>query len=47
MAVGGATRAEVSERLRERFGLESPGELLDGVFGPDTEGSSRLRWGSP
>ncbi len=47
MAVDGATRAEVADRLRERFGLETPAELLDGVFGADTEGSSRLRWGSP
>jgi len=45
MAVGGATRAQVAERLHERYGLTDPREILDDVFGGGTAGSSTLPWG--
>ncbi len=44
MAVGGATRAEVGERLREQFGISDPTSLLDSVFGAGSAGDTRVPW---
>lgn len=45
LAVGGATRADVDARLRERFGVTSTVGLLDEVFGVGSSPSARLPWG--
>ncbi len=34
MAVSGASREEIDERLRESFGIEDTGEILDAILGP-------------
>ncbi|MDR9369326.1 hypothetical protein Q5424_09560, partial [Conexibacter sp. JD483] len=47
MAVGGASRADVDEHLRSRFGVEDPSPLLDDVFGAESHPASRLAWGEP
>lgn len=44
LAVGGATRADVDARLRERFGVTSTTDLLDDVFGEGTPAGARLPW---
>lgn len=35
MAVSGATRAEIEERLRKGFEIEDPGAILDAILGPE------------
>ncbi|HKG03729.1 MAG TPA: hypothetical protein VKB03_11135 [Conexibacter sp.] len=47
MAVGGSSRAEVEEHLRERLGVAEPEPLLDDVFGAASHAGSRLAWGEP
>jgi hypothetical protein len=47
MAVGGSSRAEVEEHLRERLGVREPEPLLDDVFGAASHAGSRLAWGEP
>jgi hypothetical protein len=47
MAVGGSSRAEVEEHLREQLGVGEPQPLLDDVFGPASHAGSRLAWGEP
>jgi hypothetical protein len=47
MAVGGSSRAEVEEHLRERLGVTDPEPLLDDVFGAASHAGSRLAWGEP
>jgi len=47
MAVGGASRGEVERQLERESGAEVPAALLDGVFGPDREATTRLSWGRP
>ena len=47
MAVGGSSRAEVEEHLRERLGVADPEPLLDDVFGVASHAGSRLAWGEP
>jgi hypothetical protein len=46
MAVGGASRGEVERHLSREFGLESS-DLLDAVFGPERDATTRLSWGRP
>lgn len=45
MAVGGSSRAEVEEHLRERLGVGDPQPLLDDVFGAASHAHSKLAWG--
>lgn len=47
MAVGGSSRAEVEQHLRERLGVAEPEPLLDDVFGVASHAGSRLAWGEP
>ena len=47
MAVGGSSRAEVDQHLRERLGVADPEPLLDDVFGVASTAGSRLAWGEP
>jgi len=47
MAVGGSSRAEVEQHLRERLGVADPEPLLDDVFGVASHAGSRLAWGEP
>ena len=47
MAVGGASRGEVERQLERESGAPVPASLLDGVFGPDREATTRLSWGRP
>jgi len=47
MAVGGSSRAEVEQHLRERLGVGEPEPLLDDVFGVASHAGSRLAWGEP
>jgi len=47
MAVGGASRGEVERQLERESGADVPAALLDGVFGPDREATTRLSWGRP
>jgi ABC-type transporter Mla subunit MlaD len=47
MAVGGASRGEVERHLERQFGVDSPTALLDRVFGPQREPTTRLTWGRP
>jgi hypothetical protein len=47
MAVGGASRGEVERHLERQFGEPPQASLLDGVFGPDRDGTTRLIWGRP
>ncbi len=47
MAVGGASRGEVERQLERESGAAVPAALLDGVFGPDREATTRLSWGRP
>ena len=35
MAVSGASRAEIAERMRTGCGIEEPGPLLDAILGPE------------
>jgi cell division septum initiation protein DivIVA len=35
MAVSGATRAEIEQRLRSGFEIDDPGALLDAILGPE------------
>jgi len=45
MAVGGSSRAEVEQHLRDRLGVAEPEPLLDDVFGAASHAGSRLAWG--
>ncbi len=36
MAVAGKSRAEIERRLREEFGIDDAGEMLDGILGPES-----------
>lgn len=45
MAVGGATRGAVGDRLRREFGVAEPTPVLDDVFGAGTADESRMPWG--
>jgi hypothetical protein len=45
MAVGGASRGEVGERLTQEFGVVDPSVILDDVFGAGTAPGSRMPWG--
>ncbi|HXE44887.1 MAG TPA: hypothetical protein VN635_06790 [Conexibacter sp.] len=47
MAVGGSSRAEVEQHLRDRLGVAEPEPLLDDVFGVASDAGSRLAWGEP
>jgi hypothetical protein len=47
MAVGGSSRAEVEQHLRDQLGVAEPTPLLDDVFGPASTAGSRLAWGEP
>ena len=47
MAVGGSSRAEVEEHLRDELGVHEPHPLLDDVFGVASHAGSRLAWGEP
>jgi hypothetical protein len=47
MAVGGSSRAEVEQHLRDRLGVAEPEPLLDDVFGVASHAGSRLAWGEP
>jgi hypothetical protein len=47
MAVGGASRGEVERHLERQFGEQAEPSLLDGVFGPDRDSTTRLTWGRP
>jgi hypothetical protein len=47
MAVGGSSRSEVEEHLRDRLGVAEPEPLLDDVFGAASHAGSRLAWGEP
>jgi hypothetical protein len=47
MAVGGSSRAEVEQHLRDRLGVAEPEPLLDDVFGAASTAGSRLAWGEP
>ena len=47
MAVGGSSRAEVADHLRDTLGVLEAGELLDDVFGAASHAGSRLAWGEP
>jgi hypothetical protein len=47
MAVGGSSRAEVEQHLREKLGVTEPEPLLDDVFGVASTAGSRLAWGEP
>ncbi len=47
MAVGGSSRAEVEQHLREQLGVAEPESLLDDVFGAASHATSRLAWGEP
>jgi len=44
MAVGGASRREVQDRLVGEFGISDVRELLDSVYGPGSSPSSAMRW---
>jgi hypothetical protein len=44
MAVAGATRGEVGDRLRDQFGIAAPAAILDDVYGPGTPESSHMPW---
>jgi hypothetical protein len=44
MAVGGHTRDEVSQRLQRAYGIADSRSILDDVFGPGTDGSTRMPW---
>lgn len=35
MAVSGASREEIEQRLRNGFDIEDPGEILDAILGPE------------
>jgi hypothetical protein len=47
MAVGGSSRAEVEQHLRDGLGVADPEPLLDDVFGAASTAGSRLAWGEP
>lgn len=47
MAVGGASRGEVERQLERQFGEPAEPSLLDGVFGPERDSTTRLTWGHP
>jgi len=47
MAVGGSSRAEVEQHLRDQLGVAEPEPLLDDVFGAASTAGSRLAWGEP
>ena len=47
MAVGGSSRAEVEQHLRDELGVSDPEPLLDDVFGVASTAGSRLAWGEP
>lgn len=47
MAVGGSSRADVEQHLRDELGVAHPGELLDDVFGTASHADSTLAWGKP
>lgn len=47
MAVGGSSRAEVEQHLRDQLGVPEPEPLLDDVFGVASHAGSRLAWGEP
>jgi hypothetical protein len=47
MAVGGSSRAEVEQHLRQDMGVQEPEPLLDDVFGAASTAGSRLAWGEP
>jgi hypothetical protein len=47
MAVGGSSRAEVEQHLRDQLGVGEPQALLDDVFGATSHAGSRLAWGEP
>jgi hypothetical protein len=44
MAASGATRNQVESHLREFCELGDPNRLLDEVFGPASDGDSRVPW---
>jgi hypothetical protein len=44
MAAGGSTRNQVEAHLREFSELGNPNRLLDEVFGPASDGDTRVPW---
>lgn len=47
MAVGGSSRVEVEQHLRDGLDVADPQPLLDDVFGVASHAGSRLAWGEP